>query len=419
MGKFTRLLLFLVIIVGAIWLYVRLHRPSQGPEQFNAVANLTPDDLKSRCGTPENDTSGVVADGAGIRDLIYRDSNSNEIVFRFITEDDSTWESLGAWEQVNAPKDLGTPVDALEAARRMPCAAKTGSNTASLFSLREAGAAGGWTTALAVLVSPQEPQFQEPVPPPPPEPAMPPPMPAPMPAPMPSPMPAPPMPAAMPSAMPAALPPDSTHPPVGRTESPGQGHSRGSEPDLSPNDGQKPGDGLGPGGEPPEAPQAANPVVLPCPSDADPCEWLSYAQFAAEMNQAIEAERANDFQAALDQLTQHGVILVQLPALEVDRAAAVKAIAQLEVKAINIVEARLRDDVAKLVPFQNDSADEKAQKMAVVQKDDQERRQLWKQSVESNSSQETESSSSGGNLRFKSEAYQQAMQIHLTGNWPQ
>jgi hypothetical protein len=57
--------------------------------------------------------------------------------------------------------------------------------------------------------------------------------------------------------------------------------------------------------------------------------------------------------------------------------------------------------------------------MAVVQKDDQERRQLWKQSVESNSGSETDSSSSGSSMRFQSDDYQKAVQIHLTGNWPQ
>ena len=91
-------------------------------------------------------------------------------------------------------------------------------------------------------------------------------------------------------------------------------------------------------------------------------------------------------------------------------------------KAINIVEARLRDDVARLEPFPSDSSEVKAQKLAVVVSDDQQRRQLWKQAVEANRpaasvSEENASPSAGGVMRFDSEAYRQLVQIHLTGNW--
>jgi hypothetical protein len=94
-------------------------------------------------------------------------------------------------------------------------------------------------------------------------------------------------------------------------------------------------------------------------------------------------------------------------------------VVQLEVKTINLVEARLRDDVASLVPFQSESSEVKAQKMAVVEQDDQQRRKMWKRAVESNLPAVSASHSSSGNtMRFNSDAYQQLVQIHLTGNWP-
>jgi hypothetical protein len=57
--------------------------------------------------------------------------------------------------------------------------------------------------------------------------------------------------------------------------------------------------------------------------------------------------------------------------------------------------------------------------MAVVEQDDQQRRKMWKHAVESNlPAVSTSHSSSGNTMRFNSDAYQQLVQIHLTGNWP-
>ena len=164
-------------------------------------------------------------------------------------------------------------------------------------------------------------------------------------------------------------------------------------------------------------------LVLPCPSDTEPCTALTYVEFLTEFNQAIHAEQQNDFDSALQLLTGKGTLVAQLLTPEDGRAEAIKTIVQLEVKALNIVEARLRDDLAKLEPLPSDSSDVKAQKMAVVVSDDQQRRQLWKQAVESNRptasvSEESASPSAGGVMRFDSEAYRQLVQIHQTGNWP-
>lgn len=102
------------------------------------------------------------------------------------------------------------------------------------------------------------------------------------------------------------------------------------------------------------------------------------------MRQAIEAEKENNFEDAMDRLTKHGVLIVQLPDLEMDRAEVVKEIFRLEAQTINLVAARLRDDVGKLEPFPSDSAEVQREKMDVVERDDRERRELWKRAIEEN-----------------------------------
>ena len=392
MTKPSRILWPLVLIVaGAVLLFLYLHRSPQPAQAFHAILNLAPDNLTTRCGTPNQDVTGVVADGAGIRDLHYHDSDGNDLVFRFITQDDQNWQSLGAWQSVRAPDDLGSPVAAPEAAQRLRCVMKDASQAALLPFHRER-ASGGLIVTAAAMLPPQVTSGPTTAPntgpagiaPMPAAPAMPAPMPS-MPTPMPN----------LPSAAPLPVP----------------------TPGGSPN-------GSG-GGGPEGGPEAPPPlgIVLPCPSDTEPCTVLSYVEFLTEFNQAIHAEQQNDFDSALQQLTGKGTLVAQLPTPEDGRAEAIKTIVQLEVKAINIVEARLRDNLAKLEPLPSDSSDVKARKMAVVVSDNQQRRQLWKQAVESNRpaasvSEENASPSAGGVMRFDSEAYRQLVQIHLTGNWP-
>jgi len=392
MTKPSRILWPLVLIVaGAVLLYLYLHRSPQPALAFHAILNLTPDDLAARCGTPDQDATGIVVDGAGIRDLHYHDSGGNDLVFRFISEDDQNWQSLGAWQSVHAPDDLGSPVAAPEAAQRLRCVMK-GVSQAVLLPFHREGASGGLIVTAAAFLPPQvdpgpatAPNTRSPgVAPMPAMPAMPAPMPAPMPS-MPS----------FPSAAPAPAP------------YPGEGSPSGSG-------------GGGPGSEP-EAPSPTG-VVLSCPSNTEPCTVLAYVEFLTEFNQIVHAEQQNDFDSTIQQLTHKGTLVAQLPTAEDGREDAIKTVVQLEVKAINIVEARLRDDVARLEPFPSDSSEVKAQKLAVVVSDDQQRRQLWKQAVEANRpaasvSEENASPSAGGVMRFDSEAYRQLVQIHLTGNW--
>ncbi|MGB0082350.1 MAG: hypothetical protein WBP90_12570 [Terracidiphilus sp.] len=390
MTKPRRILWPLVLIVaGAVLLYLYLHRSPQPAQAFHAILNLTPDDLTTRCGTPDQNVTGLVAEGAGIRDLHYQDSDGNDLVFRFITQDDQNWQSLGAWQSVHAPDDLGSPVAAPEAAQRLRCVMKDASQ-ATLLPFHFGGASGGLVVTAAAMLLPQVDSTPGTAPNTGPVGVAP--MPAMPAAPMPS-MP-PPMPN-LPLAAPAPVPT-----PGGSPNGSGGGGSEG-----------------GPEGAPPI------PVVLPCPSDTEPCTALTYVEFLTEFNQAIHAEQQNDFDSALQLLTGKGTLVAQLLTPEDGRAEAIKTIVQLEVKALNIVEARLRDDLAKLEPLPSDSSDVKAQNLAVVVSDDQQRRQLWKQAVESNRptasvSEESASPSAGGVMRFDSEAYRQLVQIHQTGNWP-
>jgi len=375
MSGLKSILFIVVLIVAGVFVYRYLRRVPLSPEQFHSISHLTPDDLRARCGHPEQDTSGVVVEDDGIRDLRYRDAGGAELVFRFISEDGVNWQSLGAWEQVNAPDDLGAPLATTEAVRRLPCAATIDTATSSLSLPPERRQPDGVASDLAVIL--QDFPIMQPHPVPLPTPTIP--------------APAIRTPAHTPlsSSMPSPVP------------YPGQARSR------------EPGSGPGSDGT-----RAHAPMIVPCPSVREPCELLQYAQFVAEFHQAIQAEHDNDFEQAMNRLTEHGVMMVQLPSLEVSRAQAVKAVVQLELRAINIVEARLRDDVAHLEPPSLQS-DQVKQKMTVVEHDDLERRQMWKRAVESNRPAVSASTtSSGSTMRFNSDAYQQLVQIHLTGNWP-
>ncbi len=364
--------LIAVLAAAGLLLFRFLRGDPYSLERFQAIARLTPGDLEASCGSPVQDSRGVVVENDGIRDLLYRDSGGDPLVFRFISEDGITWQSLGAWEQVNAPYDLGDPVANLDAAHRLPCAAKADSNAASLK-----WQSGGWYASLAAIVQ-----------------DMPLTLPRSLPAPIHVPMPKlSQSPAATPSSAPSSAPKSY------------RSQSHNSDPD----------DEFGPGPEDTEAPRSSS---AHCPTK-DPCELLGYARFVSEFDQAIEAEHDNNFEQAMTLLTEHGAMIVQLPAAPASRASAVKAVVQLELKAINIVEARLHDDVAHLEPVESESFDFKSKKMAIVEHNDQERRVMWKYGVEANRpATGTSFTSTGSTFRFNSDAYQQLVEIHLTGIWP-
>jgi hypothetical protein len=141
--------LFLLLLAGAGFVMYRfINQPAQQTDDFRAILNLTPGDLLMNCGQPTLNTVGVVGDSAGVQDLHYRASDTDEIVFRFITEDDKHWTSLGAWERVNAVDALGVPVSPTAAVRREPCAGKA-TDQGSLN-----GQPASWPAALAIVLNP-------------------------------------------------------------------------------------------------------------------------------------------------------------------------------------------------------------------------------------------------------------------------
>jgi hypothetical protein len=139
---------FLVLAGLGFALYRVLNQPTQQADEFRTVLNLTPGILIMNCGQPALNTIGVVGDSAGVQDLHYRPSVDDEIVFRFITADDKHWQSMGAWERVNAVDALGVPVNATAALHRLSCAGK--SSSPGLFGSNQVS----WSGALAAVLNP-------------------------------------------------------------------------------------------------------------------------------------------------------------------------------------------------------------------------------------------------------------------------
>jgi hypothetical protein len=162
-------------------------------------------------------------------------------------------------------------------------------------------------------------------------------------------------------------------------------------------------------------------IVTPCPPNAQPCLVVSFAEFNDGMNRVILSERDDDFQAAIDRLTRHGTVVVRLPAQGDERDAAINGIVRLEVKAINIITVRLRDDLLRLSPTDRDSGEMTKKKLTALLHNEQVRRVLWKQAVAAN--RPSPSVVSGGQrnsntLAFNTKALEVMAQIHLTGTWP-
>ena len=352
--------LFLLLLAGAgFYIYRSINQPTQQADDFRTVLNLTPGDLLMNCGQPTLNTIGVVGDSAGVQDLHYHPSETDEIVFRFITEDDKHWQSLGAWEHVNAVDSLGIPVSATAAVRRLSCAGK--SNNQGLMH-SDTAHPDRWTAALATVLNPvgikemfalaQQPQD-----------------------------------------------PWVVKAPSDRSVLP--------PPHASPF--YDPGD------------SGIVHDTTPCPPNAQPCLVVSFAEFSDGMNRVILSERNDDFQTAIDRLTRHGTVVVHLPAQGSQRDAAINGIVRLEVTAINIVTVRLRDDLLRLSPTDRDSGEMKTKKLTALLHNEQVRRILWKQAVAAN--RPSPSVVSGGQrnsniLPFNTKAFEVMARIHLTGTWP-
>ncbi len=350
--------LFVLLLAGAAFaIYRVMNQPTQQVDDFRAILNLTPGDLLMNCGQPTLNTIGVVGDSAGVQDLHYRPSETDEIVFRFITEDDKHWQSLGAWESVNAIDALGVPVSATAAVHRFPCAAKATDN--ALLQPDSGAQSGPWTAALATVLNPVGMQelfalAQEP-----------------------------------PNPWVVQAPSERFLPPP---------------PHANPY--------FDPGGS------GVVHVSTPCPPNAQPCLVVSYAEFNDGMSRVIRSEQDDDFPAAVARLTRHGTVVVRLPAESNERSAAINGVVRLEVKAINIVTVRLRNDIVKLSPTDRDSGDMKTKKLTALLHDEQVRRVLWKQAVAANHPSPSVLSGAGNTLAFDTKALERMAQIHESGTWP-
>jgi hypothetical protein len=344
--------MLLLVIVG-FSIYRVMNQPQQQSDDFSTVLYLKPGDLLMNCGQPTLNTIGVVGDSAGVQDLHYRPSDSDEIVFRFITVDDKNWTSLGAWERVNAIDALGVPVSATEAVRRQPCAGKASDDQSSINAQP-----GSWPAALALVLNPVGMQEL------------------------------------------FALNDQPTDPWV--VKAPSQGFQP-PPPHVNYFD---PGD------------SGIKHVYTPCPPNAPSCLVVSFPQFTDGMGRVIASEQGNDFVAAIDRLTRHGTIVVRLPARGDERDAAINGVVRLEVKSINIVADRLREDIIRLTPTDRDSGDMKIKKITALLHNEQVRRVLWKQAVASNRPSSAVVSGSTNTLAFNTRALERMAEIHNTGLWP-
>lgn len=371
-----------VVLIAAGWDYFD-HRSPDPLEAFNALFYLTPDALKRSCGAPQADQKGVVTDGDGIWDMYYRDENSNDIVFRFTAGHEEEWESVGAWTGVKSGSDLGAPLDPVEVVRGLSCVARTlNSETSRIWMVPQVER----SKARFILSSQQVPE-----PPP-----------------------------TGPDVHPDAGPSGVTGQPgsqsgIGSIDTSGIGPVKTLESNGSLGGGG--GGGSGGGGD------GIRQIPLPCPPDLPLCQAVDYSEFVADMTQAITAEQDNKFDRVTDLLSSHHVIVVDIPELEVNKQEFIQEIFHLEAQIINAVTERLRDDISKLSPFQYDTPQQKAAKLQVVMHDDLVRRQTWKRAIIESRDEVNHpshnSSSRCTSYRFDSEAYRQAVQIHVTGNWPQ
>ena len=346
-------LFLLLLAVAGFSVFRFINQPSQQADDFRAVLNLTPGDLLMNCGQPTLNTVGVVGDSAGVQDLHYHPSEKDEIVFRFITEDDKHWTSLGAWERVNAVDALGVPVSATAAVHRLPCSGKATQQDS--LNVQPAG----WPGALAVVLNPAGIEEL------------------------------------------ASLDDQPADPWV--VKAPSEGFL---PPPPHANPYYDPGD------------SGIEHTYTPCPASAPSCLVVSFPEFTDGMGRVIRSEEDNNFEAAIDRLTRHGTIVVRLPAQGDAREAAVNGVVRLEVRSINIVAARLRDDIIRLAPTDRDSSEMKTKKLAALIHNEQVRRVLWKQAVAANHPSPAVISGSVNTLAFNTKALERMAQIHDSGLWP-
>jgi len=314
-----------------------------------AMFYLTPESLTQTCGAPDQDLTGRIVDDDGIRELQYTDSSGRSIAFRFIQDfaAPGKWNEIGAWADVQDSSSLGGNIEDLDAVSHMPCLLQTSqvsaaSSTAPLQSTMELAFWNGGPVPYRNISLQEQEQGGRTV-------------------------------------------PDQPMPPY--TPPPFSGPQLNLKPNLGrfpPPDGGSGSSGDGDGSQGPK------PVVVPCISsssegaDLDVCELVSDVKFLRDLQTTFYSKSAyTSLDEMTTKLTGRDFRVVNMPALTLDRAQAVKAIFQLEVQVVNAVAARLQVFEASLTPFQWDTAEDKARKMDMVRQDEKERRSMWAQAIES------------------------------------
>ncbi len=353
--------------------------PSEG---FLKLYRLTPEELRSECGSSKFYYEGFLAKNDDSRDFHYIDRFHRDIVFRFTGDDDHGWHSLGVWDNVKWPS-VGNEIAVSDVFSRMPCLGTLAASRSLQPSIRS-------HNPTLVLASFREalPQVEpihvdnlslDPI-----KPIQP-----------------------LPN---EGVPSTATNVGVSSSINVGGGNNGVSF-------GSSSGGGSGGGQE------TARTIVAPCIDDDDinPCNIVDAAKFVSEFEQAITAAKRGRMDVLTDWLARsigRNVKIVQLPSLEVDRAKVIQAIFRLEFQSINLVAQNMRSGVDRLVPFDWDSAQEKEKKLAAAQAGEQTRTSKWKSAAEeTGSSSLALSGSNHGHLIVKTgRAYRDLQNVHISAS---
>jgi len=412
--------------------YIEQHQISQF-DSYAIVYGLEPATIKEACGEAEREMNGIVMNGDGVRDLHYQDSSAQDLVLRFVGNGEDGVVGLGGWEKVNAPEELGSPLEPSAVLSRLPCLKDAQVVHASAMRPRSQGGLDNVSWRLqhrpAVRAEAMRPliqlaqyhiieSFRSPI-----IDRYPAPIidryPAPIidryPAPIIDRYPAPTIdrhqmtaPSASDSGHRSGAG-DSVHPPRGGgysgsagagdgggsgsnggSRSGGYGGNAGGSGEPGGSSGGTGSGGAGAGGPGPgggEPPSLPRPFMILCPSSDDSykCSAIDGIELASEFTQAIHGRDKTFFNELVDRLGKQAgldIHIVHMPPELADRSEVIKAIVKLDLWAINTVTAKLQSDIRRLTPFHWDSPLEAARRQNEAVQHSRMVVRLWKAAAE-------------------------------------
>jgi hypothetical protein len=167
-------------------------------------------------------------------------------------------------------------------------------------------------------------------------------------------------------------------------------------------------------------------VLVPCVGFDDTtdavCDLVDSALLVKDLDAALSLPNPmGEMDRLVTMLTGRDFRIIVLPSVTANQAAVIKAIFRAEIATVNMVSAQLKADIARLTPMKWDSPAERAQKLAVVRRAETERRELWRQAVESSRPEHSIGSSDDGGHENRihindSPALRQLQRIHV-GGW--